>query len=112
MSLGLIDHSLYKDHQLRIEYDPINPGQHILYIYTGDYTDELKYDLRRGGFEEIAITPRDRLETSIDIFLGNNFLENIESRHLTADSIGLASLHAYNEEQRRNSEYESRKKVG
>ena len=44
MSLGLIDsrHVLYQDSQLRIELDPINSPNHILYLYTGDYTDELK----------------------------------------------------------------------
>jgi len=114
MSLGLIDsrHVLYQDSQLRIELDPINSPNHILYLYTGDYTDELKYGLQRGVLQEIAAATRDQLETRINILLGENFLEKAETLGLTADSIGLASLHAYTEEQKRNriQEFEKRMK--
>jgi len=60
-----------------------------------------RYTILEGGLEEIAITPRDQLEARINMYLGENFISEIELKGFSADSIGLACCQAYIKDQER-----------
>jgi len=90
---------LYQDERLRIDYHPSSVEDHLVYIKERA-GEEINYLIPRGILEELARTPRGRIERKINLW-NDELVYRVKREGIGVDGLHVALCQAYIEQKER-----------